>query len=100
MQVLARAAIGVALLAGVAATQPVEVSAQEGGASKIAELCRELEPESGITAGECVSALVTLSNPGKADAVGYCKLILLILDIPHRGLGLCVRTLQGGGDGP
>jgi hypothetical protein len=101
MKIVARAAMGLALLGSVAAAQPAEVSAQGGGASGIAQFCKEIVGQPGFftfeTTGECVSTIATLANPGKAEGVGFCKLIFSQLDIPQRFFGQCVRQVQGGG---
>ncbi len=101
MQVLARAAVGVALLAGVAAMQPARTSAQGGGAAGLAAFCQELVEDEALfaTTGECVSTHVTLSNRGEAEGVGVCKFLFALLGIPQQYFGQCVRELQGGGGG-
>lgn len=97
MKVLVRAALGLALLGGVAAIQPAAVSAQGGGASGAARFCEEeLVPEFFPTVGACVSAIATSYNPGNADGVGFCKFFFAENGIPQRYFGQCVREVQGG----
>jgi hypothetical protein len=98
MKILVRAALGLALLGGVAAIQPAAVSAQGGGASGLARFCAEELVPAGVfaTVGECVSAIATSENPGNADGVGYCKTLFAEEGIPQRFFGACVREVQAG----
>jgi hypothetical protein len=96
MKVLARVAMGLALLGGVAATQPAAVSAQVRP-SEAAQFCEEeLVPDFFPTIGACVSAIATANGPGKAVGVAECKYLFAAGGVPQRFFGDCVRTLQGG----
>jgi hypothetical protein len=99
MKIVVRAAMGLALLGSVAASQPADVSAQGRGVSGLARFCNEvLIPEGVFTStGQCVSAIATSGNPGNADGVGLCKVIFAEENIPQRFFGRCVRFFQGGG---
>ena len=103
MKVLARAALGLALLGGVAVAQPTPASAQgggqAGGASELVLICKEFAGDLGLTTGECVSLSATTFNPGQAEGVALCKLFINLFDLPQQLMGRCVRVTQGGQGG-